>query len=125
MIITQNEPFYLTKSLKYLLSILPDSVNLVACIVSDVSPFGKKESFFKKAKKTYNIFGFKFFAYYSLKYLKSKFNKKNNLIKFLKSVDIPVITLDNPINNQNSVDKIKKYNPDLLVSILALSLIHI
>ena len=119
MIITQNEPFYLTKSLKYLLSILPDSVNLVACIVSDVSPFGKKESFFKKAKKTYNIFGFKFFAYYSLKYLKSKFNKKNNLIKFLKSVDIPVITLDNPINNQNSVDKIKKYNPDLLVSILA------
>ena len=65
------------------------------------------------------IFGFKFFAYYSLKYLKSKFNKKNNLIKFLKSVDIPVITLDNPINNQNSVDKIKKYNPDLLVSILA------
>lgn len=119
VLITQNEPFYLVKNLKYLLEILPKKSTVVGCVVSEVSPFGKKESFFKKAKKTYNIFGFKFFAYYSLKYLKSKFNKKNNLIKFLKSVDIPVITLDNPINNQNSVDKIKKYNPDLLVSILA------
>ena len=118
VIITQNEPFYLTKSLKYLFSILPEGVDVVGCVVADVSPFGKKESFFEKTKKTYNIFGLKFFAYYSYKYLKSKFDSKNNLIKFLKSVEIPIITLDEPINNENSVGKIKKYNPDLLVSIL-------
>lgn len=118
VIITQNEPFYLTKSLKYLFNILPEGVDVVGCVVADVSPFGKKESFFEKIKKTYNIFGLKFFAYYSYKYLKSKFDSKNNLIKFLKSFEIPIITLDKPINNENSVGKIKKYNPDLLVSIL-------
>jgi methionyl-tRNA formyltransferase len=51
LIITQNEPFYLTKNLKYLLTILPENAKVIGCVVSDVSPFGKKESFFTKAKK--------------------------------------------------------------------------
>jgi len=118
VIITQNEPFYLTKSLRYLLDILPEDSEIVGCVVADVSPFGKKESFFTKAKKTYDIFGLKFFTYYSLKYLKSKVDSKNNVFKFLKSSSIPIITLDEPINKPNSVDKIKSFQPDLLVSIL-------
>tara|TARA_B110000902_G_C14294871_1_gene582909 strand:+ start:13311 stop:14075 length:765 start_codon:yes stop_codon:yes gene_type:complete len=118
VIITQNEPFYLTKSLNYLLDILPDHSKVVGCVVADVSPFGKRESFFTKAKKTYDIFGLKFFTYYSLKYLKSKANSKNNVFKFLKTSSIPIITLDDPINNPQSVAKIKSFQPDLLVSIL-------
>ena len=106
VIITQNEPFYLTKSLRYLLNILPENTELVGCVVADVSPFGKKESFFTKAKKTYEIFGLKFFTYYTLKYLKSKFNSKNNVFKFLKSKSIPIITIDEPINKPKSVNKI-------------------
>lgn len=118
IIITQNEPFYLTKSLKYLLKILPSNCNLVGCVVSDVSPFGKKESFFSKAKKTFKIFGCNFFIYYSLKYLKSKISSKNSVFKFLKLKSIPIIKLDYPINNINSVNRIKSYTPDLLISIL-------
>tara|TARA_Y100000385_G_C13033452_1_gene611840 strand:+ start:534 stop:1298 length:765 start_codon:yes stop_codon:yes gene_type:complete len=118
LIITQNEPFYLTKSLKYLLTILPDNSELVGCVVTDVSPFGKKESFFTKAKKTYDIFGLSFFVYYSFKYLKSKFNLNNNIFKFLKYNSIPIILLDKPINNPKSVSKLKSFQPDLLVSIL-------
>lgn len=118
VIITQNEPFYLTKSLNYLLDILPKNSEVVGCVVADVSPFGKKESFFTKARKTYNIFGLKFFSYYSLKYLKSKINSKNNIFKFLKSRSIPIIILDEVINNPKSVNKIKSFQPDLLVSIL-------
>lgn len=118
VIITQNEPFYLTKSLRYLLDILPEDSEVVGCVVADVSPFGKEESFLTKAKKTYDIFGLKFFTYYSLKYLKSKVNSKNNVFKFLKSSSIPTITLDEPINKPNSVNKIKSFQPDLLVSIL-------
>ena len=118
VIITQNEPFYLTKSLRFLLNILPEDTDLVGCVVADVSPFGKKESFFTKAKKTYDIFGLKFFSYYSLKYLKSKANAKNNVFNFLKTNSIPIITLDHPINNAQSVAKIKLFQPDLLVSIL-------
>jgi len=118
IIITQDEPFYLVKNLKYLIEILPKHSQIVGCVVADVSPFGKKESFLTKAIKTYNIFGFDFFTYYSLKYLKSKILSKNNIFKFLKSKKIPVIILDKPINNINSVNKIKSFQPDLLVSIL-------
>ena len=118
VIITQNEPFYLTKSLRYLLNILPDNSEIVGCVVADVSPFGKKESFLTKAKKTYDIFGLKFFTYYTLKYLKSKVNSNNNVFNFLKSSSIPIITIDQPINKPKSVNKIKSFKPDLLVSIL-------
>lgn len=118
IIITQNEPFYLAQNLKYLIKILPKNVEIVACVVADVSPFGKKESFLTKAIKTYKIFGFKFFTFYSIKYLKSIFFSENNIFKLLKYNSIPTITLDEPINNINSINKIKSFQPDLLVSIL-------
>ena len=118
IIITQDEPFYLAKNLKYLIGILPKHSQIVGCVVADVSPFGKKESFITKAIKTYNIFGFNFFTYYSIKYLKSIFFSKNDIFRLLKSKNIPSITLDEPINNPNSVSKIKSFQPDLLVSIL-------
>ena len=62
ILITQDEPFYLKENLKYLLEILPNKTNVVGCIVSKVSPYGKKESFSNKAFKTLNIFGIKFFS---------------------------------------------------------------
>lgn len=118
VIITQNEPFYLAENLEYLLSILPQHSTVVGCVVSDVSPFGKKESFFKKAKKTLNIFGIGFFLHYSVKYISSKISSKKNLLKLLDRYDIPRITLNKPINDKVSVDMIKSYEPDLLISIL-------
>jgi methionyl-tRNA formyltransferase len=118
VIITQDEPFYLAKNLSYLIKILPKHSEIVGCVVSDVSPFGKKESFLKKVKKSFDVFGLYFFCYYSFKYLVSKFNSKTNVSKLLNSNNIPIITLENPINNINSVNKIKLFKPDLLVSIL-------
>jgi methionyl-tRNA formyltransferase len=53
VIITQDEPFYLADNLRYLIKILPKHSNIVGCVVNDVSPFGKKETFLQKAKKTY------------------------------------------------------------------------
>ena len=58
------------------------------------------------------------FIYYSLKYLKSFFSSKNNIFNFLNSNKIPLISLCEPINNLKSVNIIKSYKPDLLVSIL-------
>lgn len=118
VIITQNEPFYLTENLKYLIEILPEHSKIVGCVVADVSPFGKKESFLKKAKNTYKIFGINFFLYYSKKYILSKFNKQKNVFHLLNQYKIPVINLDNPINHKESVAKIKSYQPGLLISIL-------
>jgi len=118
IIITQNEPFYLTENLKYLYDILPNHSQIVGCVVNDVSPFGKKETFIQKAKKTLSIFGFKFFIYYSFKFIISKLSKKNNVLKFLNVKDIPVIQLSSNINSEASVKEIKSYHPDLLISIL-------
>ena len=118
VLITQNEPFYLVKNLKYLLEILPKKSTVVGCVVSEVSPFGKKESFFKKAKKTLDIFGLRFFLYYSLKFILSKLNYNNNIFRFLKFIEIDLIKLDSSINSRESIEKIKFYKPDLLASIL-------
>ena len=118
IIITQNDPFYLANNLKHLISVLPDHSEIVGCVVADASPFGKKESFIKKVKKTYDVFGFSFFMHYSIKFLKSKIDKTTNIYRLLKDNSIPIITLDTPINEKQSVDRIKAFEPDLLVSIL-------
>lgn len=118
VIITQNDPFYLAENLRYLIEILPKHSEIVGCVVADASPFGKKESFFKKAKKTLDIFGFRFFAYYAMKYIISKLNPNSKVQGLLKDNNIPIITLDGSINKQASVDRIKSYEPDLLLSIL-------
>tara|TARA_B100001059_G_scaffold171076_1_gene171195 strand:- start:1220 stop:1984 length:765 start_codon:yes stop_codon:yes gene_type:complete len=118
VIITQNEPFYLVKNLSYLFEIIPKHSKIVGCVVTDVSPFGKKESFFSKAKRTFNIFGLDFFIYYALKYIVSKLDFNNSVFKFLNSRNIPIITLHEGINSKSSVDKIKFHEPDLLISIL-------
>lgn len=118
VIITQDEPFYLLNNLEYLLDNLPKHSKVVACVVNEVSPFGKKETFKEKVKKTYDVFGLKFFIYYSFKFIKSKLNRSKNISTFLNKNNIDEIILDEPINNILSVDKIKSYQPDLLVSIL-------
>jgi len=118
VIITQDEPFYLADNLKYLIEILPVDTKIVGCVVNDVSPFGKKETFFQKAKKTYDIFGLSFFIHYSIKFIKSKFDSSKDVIKILDKYNIPRIILSKPINEHSSVDKIESYSPDLLVSIL-------
>ena len=118
VIITQNEPFYLAKNLERLINNLPGHSKIVACVVNEVSPFGKKETFLEKIKKTYNVFGFRFFIHYGFKFLKSKIDSSKKVHKVLSNNNIPVICLSKNINHKDSVDLIKEYQPDLLVSIL-------
>jgi methionyl-tRNA formyltransferase len=118
VIITQDEPFYLAESLKYLIEIMPRHSQIVGCVVNDVSPFGKKENFIQKAKKTYDIFGLRFFMHYSSKYIKSKFQSSKKISNILNDFCIDKIVLNKHINHPESVQSIKKYDPDLLISIL-------
>ena len=118
VIITQDEPFYLADNLDYLIDILPKHSQIVGCIINDVSPFGKKETFLQKAKKTKDVFGLKFFLHYSFKFLKHKLDKTKNVKYILEKNEIPEIKLSKGINQPESVNKIKSYHPDLLLSIL-------
>lgn len=116
ILITQDEPFYLNKSLKFLIENLPSYVEIVGCIVSDVSPFGKKESFVTKALNTLNIFGLSFFLRYSVKFLKSKLSR-SSVKDLMKEKKINIIELKKSINSKDSLDILKQLKPDLLISI--------
>ena len=118
VIITQNEPFYLADNLRYLIEIMPKHSKIVGCVINDVSPFGKKENFFQKSKKTYDVFGINFFLHYAIMFIKNKFNSNKNVKKLLRTNSIKEIVLNKHINHEDSVDEIKKYKPDLLLSIL-------
>ena len=115
--ITQNEPFYLTKNIKYLLKILPNDIMISGFVVFKPSPFGKNQNLITKALKTLRIFGVRFFIYYSLKYIYSKVFTIS-LIKYLKKKKIKIINISGSINGVKSLNKLKKLKPDLFVSIL-------
>lgn len=117
IIITQDEPFYLAENIEYLISILPKGSEVVGCVVSDVSPFGKKESFIIKALKTRRIFGTLFFLRYAIKFVLSKFNPKKKVFRVLAKHNIPQVHLLGSINTSQSLMNLKDLKPDLLISI--------
>lgn len=117
VILTQDDPFYLARNIDYLLKKLPPYAEVVATVVFDVSPFGKRETFSEKMKKTYDIFGLPFFVRYGFKYVFSKLDSRNNVRKVLADRGIPLIEIDGAINKDENLEKIRTYKPDLLVSI--------
>lgn len=96
---------------------MPKHSEVVGCVLLNLAPFGKKESFLKKAKSTYDNFGFGFFVHYGIQFILNKFNKNKHLDYVLKKHNVPIIRLDKNINHKKSIDLIGKYKPDLLVSI--------
>jgi len=117
LIITQDDPFYLAENINYLLENFPKNSEVVACCMFDVSPFGKRESFFDKAIKTWRIFGFSFFTYYALRFIGNRLNPRFKLKRVLEKHGVPTIQLSKPINSSESVKILQSYSPDLLVSI--------
>jgi len=117
VILTQDDPFYLGKNIDFLVKNMPKYAQIVGTVLFEVSPFGKRESFFEKMKKTYDVFGLKFFAYYSFKFIKSKLNPGNSVAKVLGKYGIPLIQIEGNINSKESRAKLTEFQPDLLVSI--------
>lgn len=116
-ILTQADPFYLAENINYLLENIPEHSKVVSTIIFDVSPFGKKESFVQKAKRTVEIFGMRFFINYGIKFFFNKLNKNKSVKNVLKKHNIPIISLEKSVNHPKSLKIIKSYEPDLLISI--------
>ncbi|GHU03359.1 hypothetical protein FACS1894147_07180 [Spirochaetia bacterium] len=117
LIITQDDPFYLAENLDYLFCNLPEEVKLVGCVLADVSPFGKRESFIQKLKKTFHIFCFSFVVHYSIEFILGKLNPNRRISKILRKHTIPIVRIKGNINSENSLATLKSYAPDLLISI--------
>lgn len=116
-LITQNEPFFLLDSFKYLFSNLPDDIEIVGCAVFKGSPFGKNQNFIIKSLNTLKIFGIRFFLYYSVWFILNKLTRKPSVEKFIIKNSVPILSIYGSINSEKSLDAIRSYEPDLLVSI--------
>lgn len=118
-IITQDDPFYLGRSLDYFFNKLPENICVAGIVILEASPFGKPESFLKRIIRAFNVFGLKFFLRYSYKYILSKYFFREYLVSsVLKKYDIRNIRLPNKnINSSESIKTLNNYNLDLVISI--------
>lgn len=117
ILITQNDPFYLPKNLRRFVKTLPDSMEVVGAVNFEVSPFGKRESFMKKAYKTLCVFGPQFFVHYAFRYLGHFFSRNMDINSLFAEHNIPLISLKYGINHSDSLAILKEFNADILVSI--------
>jgi methionyl-tRNA formyltransferase len=117
VLLTQSDPFYLAENINYLLERLPKHSNVVLTVLFDVSPFGKRESFFQKTKRTIEVFGLRFFIYYGFKFVLNKFNAKKSVKAVLNKHRVPIVQLVNGVNHPESLEIIKNFQSDLLISI--------
>lgn len=117
LIVTPNEPFYLTNNIEYLIENLNHNDQIVGCVLLEPTPYGKRINFLQKAVKTFKIFGFKFFIYYAIKYIHVKLFSKD-VRQILKENNIPIIQLSKNINSDDSISILKELYPDLIISIL-------
>ena len=117
ILLTQDDPFYLAQNIDFLINNLPKHSEVVATVVFDVSPFGKRESFTDKLKKTYNIFGLGFFVNYGIKFVLSKLNSDKKVRNVLAKHKVPLIEIEGNINKLENLERLKAYQPDLLISI--------
>jgi len=117
VLITQDDPFYLPENLNSFLDNLPDGTAVVGCVVTEVSPFGKRESFIDKAYRTYSIFGARFFLRYGMDYLVSKLPHRLGVTEVLRLHNVPKIPMCGSLNSTESLENIRAMSPDLLISI--------
>jgi methionyl-tRNA formyltransferase len=117
LIITQDDPFYLASNLDYLFTNLPGDARVVGCVVTAVSPFGKKESFVAKARRTLNIFGWRFFIRYGLDFLASRLPHRLTVRQVLARHGIPEIAVSGSLNTSESLARLRTVAPDLVISV--------
>jgi methionyl-tRNA formyltransferase len=97
---------------------LSEKHEVTGCVLLSPSPFGKKENTLKKARKTYDVFGLRFFLYYARNFIWVKLFRRNAIKKILYRNGVKIITLEKSINHEDSLKLIRAMQPDALVSIL-------
>lgn len=117
IILTQDDPFYLPESIDYFLNTLPKKFKVQAIALLPQTVSGNKQSFFLKVFDTFKIFGFWFFFKYSIKYIIQKKIKKHTINKISHKHNLPIYEVSGSINNEVNLNYIRKFSPDILVSI--------
>lgn len=118
LIITQDDTFYLYRTIGDLVDRLREKHEIVGAVVLAPTPFGKREGFIAKALRTLKTFGFRFFAFYSTLFILHKI-RRVSVSKALKKRDVNVIKISGSINTADNVNLIKDTGAELLISVTA------
>ena len=114
--LTQEDPFYLPTIYQYLLPKLKaEGHEVVASVLFDAAPFGKKESKLKQLIDTNKVFGFGFTIHYILEYAKGILGK--DVKGVMEANGIETVKLAKRVNHPESLEIIQSFKPDLLVSL--------
>ena len=116
-IVTQEDPFFLGEALAYLLSLLPEEIEIACAVVLPGSPFGRRMSFQKKIFRTLSVFGLRFFVHYLRDFLSYQAHPSRSVKRVFRAGGTPVIDGMASINSDEAIRRIQSYQPDLLVSI--------
>jgi methionyl-tRNA formyltransferase len=119
VLVTQDSPFYLAESLDYLIANLPGHSKIQAAVVLSASPFGKRQTAFQKMLHTYRTFGPGFFSHYAWRFLTSRMIPTRSVSHVLSKHGVEIVTLEAGINKRSSLETLRSYRPDLIVSVQA------
>jgi methionyl-tRNA formyltransferase len=119
ILVTQDSPFYLAENIDYFIRNLPGHSGIVGCVLLAASPFGRKETTFEKVKRTYCVFGLRFFLRSAAGFLAGKILPSRSVVHALRKHRVPIIELKKSINSRASLEVIRRYSPDLIISIQA------
>jgi len=117
IILTQDDPFYLPEAIDYFLKTLPKNFKVQSIVLLPQTVSGRKTNFFLKIFDTFKIFGFWFFLKYTIRYLVQKIFIRKTITKISHEHNLPIYEVYGSINNQENVKYIKKFSPDILISI--------
>lgn len=117
VLLTQDEPLFLAPSIDYLLSRTPDGIDVAGCVVFDPSPLGKKVGMAGRAKELFRVFGLAYFLRYAGKFSRARLDPTRRLGAILKRHGVPELRLAENVNAPPSIDAIRAFRPDLLVSV--------
>ena len=114
--ITQEDPFYLATSFRYILDHLPPAIEVVAAVVLSGSPFGARHSFFGKTWRIYEVFGLRFLWHYGWRFLRAKLDRSQSVAQLFRARSIEILTPAS-VNAPDFLDVLRQRRPDLLVSV--------
>lgn len=114
--ITQDDPFYLAESFRYVLDHLPTGAEVGFAVVLGASPFGKRLSFLSKIRQTYDVFGTRFLWHYGWRFLQAKLSARHSVKEVLRARSVEILTPSGPINAPEFLEELRARRPDLLVS---------
>jgi len=118
LIITQNEPFYIPKMIKYILNHKSEGINIVGFTV--LKPHRKNKSiyhWFIERARIYNYYelALVFIAMFVVKIV-GIFSNRYSVKKIMLSKEVKNIT-STDVNSEEYLDKIKDLNLDFIISI--------